>query len=433
MSERWFYVRPFETAFFGPPDAQSAGETHFASSLFPPSPRTFQGLVRTRLLQSASKPPDLSDRSRSGRERVASLVGGPDSLPEGWQMDGPFPVSEDSAGHLMPWLPSPSFLRQAMPGMTHPKRAGYLIFSEDDRSIGGLWSGDRLEGAGRSPIEPEQIKGAAGSFGSQDAGPLGGWLNARNFLWAMAGDGAWDENDHSRMPPTVCRERRTGLALEREEPASDSRASRLARERRAMDHMLYSREDLRFSGCGGFLGNLTAELPPGLSSESLTNGAVPFGRGNRLAGLEPAAKLDPAWGKLVAGSHLPPAPEESLRFWLVLITPARFDNQFLGSDGSVSRSVFRPKLYGVSGVRFLGAMLFDPVTLGGYSIAENRARSNSRYVSSGSSWLFELEAPEPSERGAVLRALNGSHCLGRRDESAMGFGQVLVGIDRSGI
>ena len=412
MPGEWFYVRPFDTAFFGPPEAQSAGETHFARSLFPPPPRSFQGLVRTRLLQGAQPALDLSDKSARGRRAIEALVGKTEELPQGWQIDGPFPVSEEQTERLTPWFVTPLFLRRDKTGASQPLKARFLETSPEDHAIGAISSSR----AGKD----DQPSGVLGVPGFDDSGPLDEWITASNMLWALTGEGAWDPNGQASLPSMVAKEFRTGLALE-------------SKTRRAMDHMLYSCEDLRFNGRGGFVGRLTAQLPATLSADSLSQGTVAFGRGGRLATLAPADSLDQfdqAWSRLVRGDHIPAGLEEATRFWMVLLTPVRFDEAFSEAE----RPVQYPKLYGSpEEVRFLGAIPGKPLTLGGYSIAEHSALPNYRYIPAGSCWLFDLPNLSPERRAETLRLLNFSHCLGRRDEAAMGFGHVAVGIDKHSI
>ena len=416
MSGEWFYVRPFDTAFFGPPEAQSAGETHFARSLFPPPPRSFQGLVRTRLLQGAQPPLNLSDRSPSGRRTVEALVGTTEKLPEGWQVDGPFPVSEDQTEQLTPWFVAPLFLRRGKAGTSAPLKAQFLETSPDDRVLNAISSGN----ANKTDRKDHQPNGVLGVPGFDDNGPLDEWITASNMLWALTGQGAWEPGGQASLPTMVAKEFRTGLALE-------------SKTRRAMDHMLYSCEDLRFNGRGGFVGRLTAQLPAALSANSLSQGTVAFGRGGRLATLAPAESLDQfdqAWYRLVQGDYIPAALEEKTRFWMVLLTPVRFDEAF----SEAARPLQQPRVYdSQEEIRFLGSIAGKPLTLGGYSIAEHSALPNYRYLPAGSCWLFDLPNLSPERRAETLRLLNFSHCLGRRDEAAMGFGHVAVGIDNHSI
>lgn len=400
MSETAFFVRPLDVAFFGPPDAQSAGETHYASSLFPPPPRTFQGLVRSRLLAAATPPLDLRDRSVGARQERAALVGESDRLPPGWQIEGPLPAVWNG-DHLTPWLPAPLFLRRRAlprPSTGAPVRARLMDLVREDCARGGV--------AGQSS-ERLQSENVIGALGCDDAKPLEAWLDASNLRWALTGKGRWAPQGSRELPPMVCREQRVGLAVD---PTS----------RRARDRMLYAVDQLRFDGNGGFLGQLHAELPSGLSAEALTTGTAALGRWNRPAALENVPTLDPAWLELSSGEHLPSEPREDARFWLVCITPWRSD------------SPRQPSIQGVSGaaaIDVLGALLGRPVTLGGFSMAEHRARPNQLYVPAGSAWLFRVPGVTPARRAEILRALHRSHCLGPREEARMGFGQVLVGIE----
>ncbi|GAA0597299.1 type III-B CRISPR module-associated Cmr3 family protein [Caenispirillum bisanense] len=115
-----FLIEPAEAVAFGPPKSSVAGEAHHIRSQFPPSPRTVQGLIRTRLLLGAEPRPDLGNLAAA--PAIAALVGPPEALPEGWQLRGPFPAAlvpappevatdPDEAGQVLsPWVPAPRFL-----------------------------------------------------------------------------------------------------------------------------------------------------------------------------------------------------------------------------------------------------------------------------------------------------------------------------------
>ena len=83
-----FLVRPLDTVWFRGPRPFVAGEDSSDPGLFPPTPWTFQGLVRTHLLLAAL-PGDLD---LADRRTIIELVGPPDRLPEGWRLEGPFPA-----------------------------------------------------------------------------------------------------------------------------------------------------------------------------------------------------------------------------------------------------------------------------------------------------------------------------------------------------
>lgn len=415
MTEIAFFVRPFEIAFFGPPDAQAAGDTHYARSLFPPPPRTFQGMVRSRLLAAAEPPLDLTDRSRRARHERAALVGDSERLPPGWQIEGPVPVCKDGE-RLIPWLPAPQLLRKRANARTKdapPLRASLVALDAADRAIGGV-NGAEDQATGNEH--------AIGTRGFADSGPVEGWISAQNLKWALCGQGVWNRAEHAELPPMTQRQLRVGLAVDRE-------------KRRAQDRMLYAVDQLHFDGQGGFLGGLRADLAASISPEALTTGTAPFGRWNRLAALEPVAKVDSAWTELVDGGHLPEEPAEGARFWLMSLTPWRCERSRDTQSTATSHAARAPKLSGKVGsdsIEFLGALLGKPITLGGFSMAEGRARPNQLYVPAGSAWLFRVPEVSAARRGEILRALNGSHCLGPREEARMGFGRALVGIESDG-
>jgi hypothetical protein len=416
MTEIPFFVRPLEVAFFGPPDAQAAGDTHYARSLFPPPPRAFQGFVRSRLLAAAEPPLDLSDPSRAARQERAALVGDSDRLPKGWQIEGPVPAAWCRDREcLVPWLPAPRFLRRQASARWRdrpPLRSRFVALDREDRAQGGV------NGTGSKAAEQ---KHTIGTRGLADSGPLEEWVDSQNLHWALTGKGDWSPAGRAELPPMVRRQLRVGLAVD---PAS----------RRAQDRMLYAVDQLHFDGKGGFVGTLRADLSSGLSPEALTAGTAPFGRGNRLAALEQLPDVDPAWTDLLDGKHLPREPPESARFWMVSITPWRCEAG-AARNASPEHPALSPKLHGDAGadsIEFLGALLGKPLTLGGFSMAEGRARANQIYVPAGSAWLFRVPGVSPARRGEILSALNRSHCLGPREEARMGFGRVLVGTESDG-
>ncbi|MDN5862973.1 MAG: type III-B CRISPR module-associated protein Cmr3, partial [Salinisphaera sp.] len=104
-----FLVRPLDTVWYRGPGPFSAGEDSFDPGLFPPTPYTFQGLIRTRLLL-ASLPGDLGHANLA---EIEKRVGPPDQLPDGWRVEGPFPACERADGYVEPWFPAPRFLLRA--------------------------------------------------------------------------------------------------------------------------------------------------------------------------------------------------------------------------------------------------------------------------------------------------------------------------------
>ena len=189
-----FLVRPLDTVWFRGPRPFVAGEDSSDPGLFPPTPWTFQGLVRTRLLLTALD----GDLDRADRRTIAELVGPPDRLPEGWRLDGPFPAAERGDGALEPWLPAPRFLLRAEAG-GDPARAR----PAPELRPAGILSG----------LAAERVLVGSPRHGGR---PIGGWVSAGNLRWALTGEGAWDRQGHRRdLPPVVTAEVRTGVRIER--------------------------------------------------------------------------------------------------------------------------------------------------------------------------------------------------------------------------
>lgn len=396
IASRDFLLWPMEALVFGPPRSASAGESHRVDSQFPPSPRAFQGLLRTRLLLGADPRPDLSDRAV-----VADLVGSADRLPPGWQLRGPLPgrvrpgAADGGGPALELWVPAPRFLlgRKHDSGAT-PVRARPLA--------------DRHGGLSDLPATTPGGGLLLGAPHRDDARPIGGWIDPANLRAALSGRlGGWrPEGLSESVPPFVKREMQPGLAME-------------AGTGTARSGMLYFANALRFCQDGGLWGRLDGPLARGLNDRALEEGAGSAGRKSRLVRFEPAPPLDPVWSAVLAGDHLPPEPGEEAPFWLVQLTPA--------ADAGGFPALRNPEV-GPVRIVMLGGLPGPALTLGGFDLAGGRPRSNRPYHPAGSAWLIRLDGGGPADRRAALDTLHDRHPLGEAAEAAMGFGHTLVGM-----
>ncbi|MQX37566.1 type III-B CRISPR module-associated Cmr3 family protein [Roseospira navarrensis] len=399
-----FLVEPVEPVVFGPPQSGYAGEAHRIASQFPPAPRTFQGLVRTRLLLGAEPPLDLSDPAMA--PTLADLVGPPAALPEGWQLTGPFPAAPDDTAAeadqpppLSPWVPTPRF----------------LLGRRDDRTPRPPLFARRIACGGHPVLSDLGDETATPALGRPDAGavsPLGGWIGPANLRAALEGEAvgaaAWSPHHWCPGRPRFVRtETQPGLAID---PGTGT----------AQDNALYFAQALRFAAGSGLFGSLHGPLGAGLREQALTDGAVQAGRKGRLAVFRPVPALHPDWTHVTEGHHLPESvDEEGARFWLVALTPAflpdprrPLDRVNPGSDVTLAVDA---------------ALTGPPLTMGGFEMTSGRPRPNRLYVPAGSVWLVRLRGGTPESRAATLRALNNHHPLGDPIEAAMGFGHTLVG------
>jgi hypothetical protein len=298
-----FLVEPLEPLCFGSPKSFAAGEAHRLSSGFPPSPRTFQGLVRSQLLREAEPPLDLDDWSREAKDERASLVGGADALPPGWQLEGPLPArlrtlgEDDDPQVTEPWGPAPRFLLRHSRGIAHARR---LVSTHP--GLGDLDPGWPLLG------RPDLT----------DTEPLGGWLGPQGLLLALAGesDGAcWQDEFHGRLPPFVRGEHQPGLAIDRAGPTQGT----------ARHGLLYFLGAHRFARDSGLLGGLQALLPSPLRRSALEAAGGTAGRKGRLVRFRAVEQFHPVWDYLIEGAHLPDRVAEGGLFWLTTLTPVFLD------------------------------------------------------------------------------------------------------------
>lgn len=434
MSLTRFWLQPLDTLYFGPPNASTAGESHTGESLFPSPISAFQGMIRTKLLTSATESLDLSGHSQG---RIEALIGTPERLPEGWQLEGPFPVAwrstSDEDEHAppvaQPWIPMPRFLL----GKAHevPQAARVL----DD------WSGS-LD-TQRSLNDLSTRFGGNGQVGSvpwllglahppkAKVKPLEGWLSVDNLHWALTGEGQWQQEGFGApLPPFVKYERRAGVAIDPEKGS-------------AVDQMLFFQKTLRFATGSGLAGWLEAPLNPPLRAEGLQEGSGRAGKATRLVSFDPLGDrmhpLSPVWRSLESGKHLLPeriesvlqktrsqasphaSPQASLYAWLVLISPVH-----LPTDELLFPRLRLPDTPVQVHVR--GALLGDMISEGGYFSVEKKVRPNRPRVPGGSCWLLELRGGDASSYSTVLSALNAHHPLGDVQEGRMGYGLTLVGL-----
>jgi CRISPR-associated protein Cmr3 len=400
MNRYAFLVEPLESVFFGPPRSFSAGEAHRADSIFPPSPFTFQGLIRSQLLRSVDPPLDLDDWSASAREDRAQLVGGPDSLPAGWQLQGPFPArrvpADDPAGEewVEPWVPTPRFVRrhQPRPVSVRPVVSTHLGFNDLEDDI----AGEPFLLCGQPDLESEHEL-------------LGGWLGPSNLYAALAGADKWNARHYSpSLPPFVWQEQQPGLAIDPDTGTAHA-------------GMLYFLSSLRFRYRTGLLGNLSGSLDDRLLPSALTASVGSAGRKGRLVSFTPAESFHPDWSRVMAGDYLPAEVTEEDTFWLVTLTPVRLPGAPVQFELRVTaRDNARP--------RILAALTGRPVTLGGYQMATGQGRPNRLYVPAGSAWLIRIDGGTPESRAEVLRQLHNAHRMGDPNEAGFGCGHTVVGI-----
>ncbi len=388
-----------ETVYFGPPRSFSAGENHRGISVFPPAPNTFQGLIRSRMLQAALPPLDLHDWSEKARREREELVGGPDVLPEGWNLKGPFPARMKNAPNAEkweepwaePWVHTPRFLLKPGDDPDAPPVAAAPVLSAHP-GINDCQTGGRL----------------FGNPGQDALTPLHGWIGPDNLYFALTGRGNWDKKQFAlKYPPFVVPEMQPGLAIDREKGT-------------AAPSLLYFLETLRFSFRSGLMGYFSGTVSERIPDDALHSGTGTAGRKGRRVAFDKMTRIHPSWNMLMEGRHLPDRVGEEDRFWLLSLTPCRISGP--------AEPMIKPSLPGGVSMEILAALTGPPVYFGGYAMATGRSRPNQAYAPAGSTWWFALNGGNEKERAAALDTLNNSHALAGERESSFGYGHCLVGI-----
>lgn len=409
-----FFLRPMEPLFFGEPHPFNAGESHLAKSLFPPTPMTMQGIIRSQLLRAVEPALDLDDWSASARRERAGLVGDSNRLPENWQFQGPLPVriKKNEAGleFLQPWAPVPRFLYSSTDG-------GNRVFP------GMITSSEQPAMNDLEPVPEPGMKQnlmISGPDEEQHSVPLKGWVDPGNLWWALSGKGSWREQGFApQVPPFVkTTQRQSGIALD---PGTNT----------ARDGMLYLLEHLRFSTASGFWGHFSGSLDKLIQQRPFSRGVGGAGRKGRLIAFEDAPQLEPRWRDLLAGKHLPLQPENQALFWLYLLTPVRMKKEWTaGAHNQILPGVsLQTEALPAGTVLKCRAALTGPaITLGGMDTAKGRTRPNHAYIPPGSAWLIEISGGNNQQRRETIEKLNNAHLLGDAQEARFGFGHTLVGI-----
>lgn len=376
-------LAPMTPVYFGDGRPNQAGEVDYGRGRFPPSPRTFQGLVRSTLLSSVK---DLRLGPGGDRARIQALVGPPDRLLPDWQLRGPWLArwSEDAGGAVavQPWMPAPGSLARAR----HPTEPLALV-----RAM----SADGLRGDHDGSIWPV----ARGSFPRA-------WLSPADTLRVLGGRPP--SAPVAELPPFAKREPHTGLQLRPGHRVAD-------------EGMLYTRDYHRFADGSGLVGILDAALSNELDPGALTRGTATIGGNKRVARLLPISGWDPDFERALAGAHLPQDPKDGARFWVWATTPVLSSRP--RDPGLTSHAL------GGATVEVVMSSVGPVESIGGFSMANQSSGDSRAHLSAGSAWLISVRGGTSADRGGLVRSLHDRCCLGEEPAArTFGFGHALVAL-----
>lgn len=382
-------ISPIGPLYFGDGRPVSAGETDHGEGRFPPSPRTMQGIVRTALLRSV---PNLDLGSGADRARIAALVGPPESLPDGWQIAGPWLAQwraerDGAVTDVSPWLPLPIYFV----GQPHSETLGVVepIPCPPGRM---RWDIDKIETAPRA-----DHRSRISAF----------YVGPKGLRVVLTGGIPSMEQVHPEFPKFVARETRIGLRVEPEREVAE-------------EGMLYTLGYRRFADNSGLVVRFQGALKDGLEADSLTHGMTSIGGRTRVARLLSVSSWSAEFAAALRHNHLPSEPSDGERFWLWTTTPVPLDQPWAPE--------FAIPSIGGARLEVVTAVIGRSEAIGGFALSEDRSQASVRHTPAGSAWLVAVCGGEPDERGMLLRSLHDAFPF-RSDPaapSAMGFGHTLV-------
>lgn len=403
-----YFLRPVEPLFFGNPSPFNAGELRYSKSVFPPSPLTFQGLIRSHLLRSVTPELDLDNWSEEARKERLELVGNSNSLPPGWQMKGPFPA-EIKDGETLPYLPCPRFL------FGNKNRAEYgILFKAQQPGFNDLDYQDIGDDFNKFIYCPDPEK---------EGKPCGGWVNSDLLYKIFSGEE--QSISISDIPPFInTNQRKSGIALD-------------GKTGTAKDGMLYHLDFLRFAENSGFWGSFEGRLDGRMVKNPLESGVTGVGRNSSLAYFEKSMNLKSGFKSLLKGEHLD-GIKDCDYFFIYLLTPAlvlenNSGHDFLPgnveirlSDAGLDNMLLKKDRKSKTSIKIISAITGDAEVIGGIDMVKGSVKPNNSYLPAGSSWLVQINA-KTDEKLEILEKINNSHILGDKNQSGFGLGHILVG------
>lgn len=374
----WLFLEPVDVWLFRDGRPFSAGEEHLARSLFPPSPLTVQGALRSLILghdrvsweeyrtQASSEARDLGQKIGypAGPGRQASLGS--------FSMAGPF-VARYKRGRVERYTPLPADVVQ------HAEQGYYFALQpakgppfKADWPMNGLfplWPG---------PTEDiESLKS-------------GGWLSEQaldNYFQGLYFSPLASESLFGGEP-------RFGIALDYS-------------TRTPVKHMLYQAEFVRPDSTP----NEEVGLLVRLDGVKLPSDEGVMAMGGEAKGARYRILKD---SDVIAGAGV---GQPTSRLKIVFLTPAWFSDGWQPVDGNAGWS----RLLGNS-VRLVAVATGRPQHIGGWDLAENWHKSMAAYVPAGSVYFFESDRPIRVPSRPLTETPQAYSSL-----EAQGFGQVVAG------
>lgn len=368
------FIEPNDILMFRDGRPFAGGDDHFARVIFPPSPATFYGALRSHILSHSWSEFDKY-KSEPGQipENIRSEIGTPEEL--GTLTLRQFTLARRNSSGVTQFFPMPM---DVVKEKGNEEKRTYLL--KPSKLSGGRMTTDLSHGLNNPWIHSENPMEAVSGFLSTD--------ETRRYLIGEAPSG---ETEPEKL---FEREERTGIRKNRDKRSVETGG-------------LYSVEYVRLNEDTGFAIEVenTKLLPE--------SGMLRLGGDNRSARYSTGS-----WAEIPV-EPIKKKIAETKRFKIILTTPAVFNKGWL--PGCINSDTMRGQIEEIT-VRLISACIGKPIAIGGYDFVKNMPKVMKKAVSAGSVYYFELVD------GSVDALFERLWLQSISDERAQeGFGITLIG------
>jgi CRISPR-associated protein Cmr3 len=330
MSGQWLFIEPCDVWMFRESRPFAAGQSFVARSMFPPTPQTMQGVIRSHVLEHSGV-----DWAAYGKGQADAylyeLIGSSTSLGS-LSLSGPFVARMDDNGRASRLVPAPRDMTKT---------------GQDDTAVYGIQSPRRENTA----ITAAPFEGWLPLGMSESATPIKDerlWLDDDGLAIYLRGDSP----KVIEQDKVYVTDERVGLALD-----SGRRTARASH--------LYHAHFVRPQPGIGLLVQINAALLNHIPSKGVIN----LGGESRS-------------GYYGTVNYTPPSLVHTGNVKIVLLTPAWFSGGWQPTNGDWSPWVGK-------GARLVSMVVGKPQAISGWDVARREPKPLRHYVPAGSVYYFE--------------------------------------------
>lgn len=368
------FIEPNDILMFRDDRPFAGGDDHFARGIFPPSPATIYGALRSHILSHHwSEFNKFKNDQGQIPDNVKKEIGTPDKL--GSLALCQFTLAKRNGNGIEQFFPMPKDVVKEK-GVEDGKPCILMLINlSSSKTITDLPAGlNNMWNQTEKPMEAAS-----------------GFLSSKGMEEYLLGK---PPSEMTPMEKLFVTEERTGI--------KKSRKTRSVETGR-----LYSVEYFRLSENIGFAVEVeNANLLP-------LSGILRLGGDNRSA-----RYTRESWTE-IPGEQIKNKIAETKRFKLILTTPAIFKNGWLPEW--IDPVTMQGKIYGIS-IKMIAACVGKPVGIGGYDFVKNQPKVMKKAVPAGSVYYFEITE---GDVGSLFQNVRLKSISDERTQE--GFGITLIG------